>query len=112
MQIDLVLIGSQKALSCPPSLAAVVVSPLAWASFVRVAYQGYDALLPFRDAWSKRLFPYTHNWSAVAALRVAIAAILTEGLSAVYARHVACAHHCRSRVVAMGLEVPLLNPSA
>ena len=55
--IDLLLGGSQKCLSCPPSMCMVGVSPAAWERIRDVNYQGYDALLPFMDAEKKGLFP-------------------------------------------------------
>jgi aspartate aminotransferase-like enzyme len=105
LEIDLGLLGSQKALSCPPDLAAVSISAPAWAVIEAVAYEGYDALLPFRTAVAQREFPYTHNWHAVAALNVSINKILSEGLEHVFARHVAVAAHCRAAVRALGLSV-------
>jgi aspartate aminotransferase-like enzyme len=43
------LLGTQKAFSCEPSLAIVTVSAKAWKQIEKVAYTGYDALLPFKD---------------------------------------------------------------
>lgn len=103
--IDLGLLGSQKALSCPPDLAAVTVSPRAWDVIEAVKYEGYDALLPFRSALQRREFPYTHNWNAIAALNISINKILLEGLQNVFERHATVAKHCRARVRALGLRV-------
>ena len=112
-EIDLGLLGSQKALSCPPDMAAVSISARAWAAIEETGYKGYDALLPFRMALSHREFPYTHNWHGLAALSAAVDSALSEGLAAVYARHEACAILCRSRVEALGLRVfPVLGASS
>ena len=78
--IDLLLGGSQKCLSCPPSMCMVGVSPAAWERIRDVNYQGYDALLPFMDAEKKGLFPYTPNWHGVSALSAGCSALLKEGL--------------------------------
>lgn len=43
------LLGTQKAFSCEPSLAIITVSAKAWKQIEKVAYTGYDALLPFKD---------------------------------------------------------------
>jgi aspartate aminotransferase-like enzyme len=104
-EIDLGLAGSQKALSCPPDMAAVSISSRAWSVIEQVRYQGYDALLPFRAAVAQREFPYTHNWNGIAALNAAMSAIFTEGLDAVFQRHASCAARCRARLQAAGLVV-------
>ena len=44
--VDLMLGGSQKCLSCPPSMSMVGVSSAAWERMREVNYQGYDAILP------------------------------------------------------------------
>ena len=44
--VDLILGGSQKCLSCPPSMSMVGVSSAAWERMKEVNYQGYDAILP------------------------------------------------------------------
>lgn len=53
------LLGTQKAFSCEPSLAIITVSAKAWKQIEKVAYTGYDALLPFKDIEKVRaIFPY------------------------------------------------------
>lgn len=103
--IDLCLIGTQKALSAFPDLAAVAVSARAWDAIAQVAYPGYDALLPYRAALEKRWFPYTPAWASLAALHEACRLVLQEGLAAVQARHARVAAHCRERALEMGLEL-------
>ena len=107
-RIDLCLIGTQKALSALPDLAAVAISDRGWEIIQQVNYPGYDALLPYREAISNRWFPYTPAWAALAGLHEACRLILEEGLEQVYARHVAVAKHCRNRGREMGL---LLYPA-
>jgi aspartate aminotransferase-like enzyme len=99
--IDLGLLGSQKVLSLAPELAMVTVSERAWAAVEEVNYGGYDALLPWRTAMEERYMPYTHNWHALAGLRVAIDRLMQEGLDACYARHAQVAAYCRARLQAM-----------
>ena len=101
--IDLGLLGSQKVLSLMPDLSMVTVSPRAWERIDQVAYAGYDALHPWRTAVADRYFPYTHNWHAMAGLKVALDLLEAEGLAAVYARHAQVAAFCRERAVALGL---------
>ena len=103
--IDLCLIGSQKCLSLPASLAVVAVSPRAWDIIEEVGYQGYDALLPWRDALENRFFPYTPYWHGIAALEVACRAILREGVEAVLDRHARVAARCRQGLRDLGLEL-------
>lgn len=103
--IDLCLVGSQKCLSAPPSMAILGVSPRAWSIIDSVEYQGYDALLPFRDAIQNRCFPYTPYWAGLATLEVACARILDEGLDAVLDRHRRVAARCRQGLKGLGLDL-------
>ena len=63
--VDLMLGGSQKCLSCPPSMSMVGVSAAAWERMKEVNYQGYDAILPFRTVRTDGRCPYTPNWHGV-----------------------------------------------
>ncbi len=103
--VDLCLVGNQKALSAPPDLSAVAVSPRAWEVIAEVNYPGYDALLPFREALERRFFPYTPAWASLAALHEACRLVLEEGLEQVFARHAQVAQYCRDRAREMGLEL-------
>ncbi len=103
--IDLCLIGTQKALSAFPDLAAVAVSERAWQTIADVNYPGYDALAPYHDALEKRWFPYTPAWASLAALHEACRLILEEGLDQVYTRHAQAAQRCRRRAHEMGLSL-------
>ena len=103
--IDLGLLGSQKVLSLMPDLAMVSVSERAWTRIEEIDYVGYDALKPWRNAITTRYMPYTHNWQAVAGLKVSLQALLDEGLSNVYQRHANVAAYCRRRLQAMKLHL-------
>jgi len=103
--IDLALNGSQKALSAPPSMSFVAVSPSAWERIEAVAYAGYDAFLPFKDAQRDFYFPNTPYWHGVAALNAAAELILEEGLEKVFQRHLDCMNLCHQRINAMGLSL-------
>jgi aspartate aminotransferase-like enzyme len=103
--IDLCLIGSQKALSAPPDLAGVAVSGRAWEIIDAVAYSGYDALSPFRDALRDQWFPYTPSWPSLAALHRACRLVQTEGLDHVFERHRQAAKVCRDRAHMLGIEL-------
>lgn len=103
--IDLGLLGSQKALSLLPDLSMVTVSPRAWERIGRVGYVGYDALEPFRSAWEERLMPYTHNWHALAGLKLSLDMLFAEGLDDVFRRHVDCMTACHVRLEGMGIRL-------
>jgi aspartate aminotransferase-like enzyme len=103
--IDLALGGSQKALCVPPSMSFVTVSPAAWEAIAQVAYPGYDALLPFRDAQKNFYFPYTPYWHGVAALNAGAERLLAEGLEQAYERHARVAAQCRAGITRLGLEL-------
>ncbi len=103
--IDLGLLGSQKALSCMPDLSMVTVSAQAWAAIDDVGYVGYDALQPWRTAVAERYLPYTHNWQAMAGLRVALNLLEGEGWEAVYQRHAEAAALCQRRLHEMGVAL-------
>ncbi|KAF8931511.1 hypothetical protein BGZ58_007589 [Dissophora ornata] len=105
--IDIGLLGSQKAFSCEPSLAMITVSAKAWKQVEKVAYTGYDALLPFISA-DKTGLPYTPLWSALDALNIQLRTVfgnINEYAQEVYGRHEKVAHYCRERVQKMGLTL-------
>ena len=104
-QIDLGLLGSQKVLSLMPDLSMISVSERAWDRIAAVDYAGYDALKPWRHGVQERYLPYTHNWHAMAGLRVAIEMLLEEGLTNVFERHARVAAHCRARLADLGIEL-------
>lgn len=103
--IDLGLLGSQKVLSLLPDLSMTAVSPRAWAAAEALGYQGYDALLPWREGPAERYLPYTHNWHAMASLNRSLNQILSDGLEASFARHAAVAARCRERLAHMGVAI-------
>lgn len=103
--VDLGLVGSQKALSLMPDLSMVSISARAWERIGRVNYAGYDALLPFRTAWGNRYMPYTHNWHAMAGLKVALEDLAAEGLDDVYRRHEDVMLACHTRLEGMGVRL-------
>jgi aspartate aminotransferase-like enzyme len=103
--IDLLLAGSQKCLSAPPSMSIIAVSQAAWRHMERVAYQGYDAILPFRHVQADGRCPYTPYWHGVAALHAGASAILEEGTAKVFARHTTVADQCREGLRKLGIRL-------
>lgn len=104
-QVDLMLGGTQKAISVPPSMSMIAVSTRAWEIVEQVDYPGYDALKPFRTAVENAYFPYTPYWQGLAALAAGTQALLREGLEQSFARHASVAAYCRERISAMGLTL-------
>lgn len=102
---DLVLVGSQKCLSAPPSMSIVAVSPAAWERMAEVNYQGYDAILPFKTIYRDGRCPYTPYWHGVAVLNTAAGVILKEGLDAAHARHARVAAQCREGLARLGISL-------
>jgi aspartate aminotransferase-like enzyme len=70
-----------------------------------VNYQGYDALLPFRNVVTDGFFPYTPNWQGLACLDRAVDIVLEEGLRVCIQRHADVAAHCRRRLDRLGYRL-------
>ncbi len=103
---DCVIGGSQKCLSCPPDMGFISVSDSAWDRIRSVNYTGYDALLPFRNAFGNVMeYPYTPNWWGVSSLSASVRALENEGLDNVFARHEHVAEMCRKGVEEIGIRL-------
>ena len=103
--IDIGLLGSQKALSLPPSLSITTLSERAWEVFEDVNYSGYDAFMPWRSVPDVRLTPYTHDWHGMLALKISLLELKKEGFQNTYARHERTAAICRAMGLKMGLDL-------
>ncbi|MDE7064481.1 MAG: aminotransferase class V-fold PLP-dependent enzyme [Desulfovibrionaceae bacterium] len=103
--VDLLLGGSQKCLSAPPSMSFLGVSEAAWERAAQVGYQGYDALSPWRTVRTDGRCPYTPYWHGVAALHEAAQSLLYEGPDAVFARHESVGAACRHGLEQLGVEL-------
>lgn len=101
------LVGSQKALSCPPDFCFFTVSESAWNIVEKVKYVGYDALLPFKTALQTKEFPYTPSWRALAALEVSLNRMEKEGYENVYERHRATQTYTLDRLRKMNIRLYL-----
>ncbi|WP_435009500.1 pyridoxal-phosphate-dependent aminotransferase family protein [Tundrisphaera lichenicola] len=110
--IDVLCVGSQKALMMPPGLAFVAVSPRAWEridSFDSPSY--YFNLKAARKAARDSLTPYTPAHTLIGALRVALRRIKDEGIENVWDRHRRMSEACRAGVEALGLELFSASPA-
>jgi aspartate aminotransferase-like enzyme len=104
--VDLLCVGSQKALMIPPGLAFVAVSPKAWAridAFDSPSY--YFNLKAARKASRDSLTPFTPAHTLIGALRVALGRIKAEGIENVWDRHRRMGETCRAGLRALGLEL-------
>lgn len=106
--LDVVLGGSQKALSAPPGLTFMSVSERAWELMQRRKQPPtgfYLNLLTWKDSWLKNhSFPYTQPVNEHYALDAALDLVLAEG-AAVYARHQRVAKATRHALRSAGFEI-------
>ncbi len=110
--IDLLCVGSQKALMIPPGLAFLAVSPKAWTkidAFDSPSF--YFNLKAARKAARESLTPYTPAHGLIAGLRVALRRIEAEGVENVWARHRLMSLACQAGVEALGLELFSSRPA-
>lgn len=103
--IDLLLGGTQKCFSCPPSLAIIGVSARAWDIVLEVNYDGYDALKPFKNIYQVGRPPYTPYWHGIAALNCGLNILFDEGLDYVFKRHKYVAEKCIHLGKKLGLDL-------
>lgn len=103
--IDILMGGSQKALSAPPCMGFAAVSPRAWDEMKAVGYQGYDSFMQFYAPKDGASFPYTPFRQGTAALDEAASILLEEGLENVFQRHEEAAALCRRGIQGLGLEL-------
>ena len=111
--VDILAVGSQKALMLPPGLAVMTVSPKAKALTEKVvkAPAYYFDLKAALKAAGKSDTPYTPALTLMAALDVAVADLLKEGMENVFARHAKFAKAARAGFEAMGLKVYPEHPA-
>lgn len=86
--LDVMLLGSQKALALPPGLALFAVSDAAFERASRIPDRGYYFdFLEFRKNAENHMTPSTPVIPLIYALEHKLNRILAEGLEARYARH-------------------------
>jgi len=110
--VDMLVVGSQKALLLPPGLAFLSVSPKAWKRVEKAPRRAYYFdLIAAREALKDEDTPYTPANTLVAALRKSLARLRAEGIEAIWARHAKMAEATRAAVRALGLEVYAAAPA-
>jgi aspartate aminotransferase-like enzyme len=110
--IDLLCVGSQKALMLPPGLAFISVSPKAWARID--AFESHSFYFNLKAARKKAKefdTPYTPAHTLILGLRAALRRIREEGLENVLARHRRMSEACQAGVQALGLELFSARPA-
>jgi aspartate aminotransferase-like enzyme len=110
--IDLLAVGSQKALMLPPGLAFLSVSPKAWKkidAFDAPAF--YFNLKAARKKMADFDTPYTPAHTLLLGLRVALRRILAEGIENVWERHRRMSEACQAGMQALGLELFSARPA-
>ncbi|MBM4035584.1 MAG: alanine--glyoxylate aminotransferase family protein [Planctomycetes bacterium] len=110
--VDMLAVGSQKALLLPPGLAFLSVSPKAWARVEKAPRRAYYFdLIAAREALADEDTPYTPANTLVAALKKSLDLLRKEGVEAIWARHARIARATRAAVEAMGLRVYASAPA-
>ncbi|MDP7162113.1 MAG: alanine--glyoxylate aminotransferase family protein [Phycisphaerae bacterium] len=111
-EVDVVAVGSQKALMLPPGLAAVAVSDKAWK--VAEAIEPpcfYLNLKAYRKSAAGNDTPYTPAVSLFRGLKVALDMINETGIEKVWARTARLAEATRTAAEAIGIKVFSHQPS-
>lgn len=110
--IDLLVVGSQKALMGPPGLAFVAVSPKAWAKMESIPRQAfYFDLLAYRRALAESEPPFTPAIPLVEALAQSLREIRTQGIENVLSRTRLLARATRAGVSALGMKLAAARPA-
>jgi alanine-glyoxylate transaminase/serine-glyoxylate transaminase/serine-pyruvate transaminase len=114
-RMDICFSGSQKAISAPPGMSPITVSPAAEEVLrkrkTRVQSWYFD-LTTAMNYWGKdRLYHHTPPISLIFALREAMRLVLEEGLEARWERHRVNQHALIAGLEAMGLELFAKNPA-
>jgi aspartate aminotransferase-like enzyme len=111
--IDVLVVGSQKALMLPPGLAFLAVSEKAWQQIDRVPAQAfYFDLNRYRASLRDGpTTPWTPAHTLIGALAETLRQIRQEGLDVVLARVRTLANAARAGLAALGLELFAARPA-
>lgn len=111
-KIDLLCVGSQKALMGAAGLAVVAVSSTAWQRIEKVPRAGfYLDLLRYRKSAADRTTPFTPPKSLVESLDVSVETLCTQGIENTWSRTARLAEATRAGFKAMGLTPVARCPS-
>ncbi|MDD3469761.1 MAG: alanine--glyoxylate aminotransferase family protein [Thermoguttaceae bacterium] len=112
-RIDLLVVGSQKALMGPPGAAMVAVSEKGWRRIESLPRRPvfYFDLLAYRKTWTKSDTPYTPATATFLALNESVKLIRREGVSRFRHRAQRLARATRAGVVALGMRLVAERPA-
>jgi alanine-glyoxylate transaminase/serine-glyoxylate transaminase/serine-pyruvate transaminase len=114
-RIDICFSGSQKAISAPPGMSPITVSPAAEEVFRKrktKVQSWYFDLTTAMNYWGKeRLYHHTPPISLIFALREAMRLVVEEGLEARWERHRVNQLALIAGIEAMGLDLLVKNPA-
>src|SRR6201981_1630177 len=114
-RIDICFSGTQKAISAPPGMSPITVSPNAEEAFRKrktKVQSWYFDLTTAMNYWGKdRLYHHTPPISLIFALREAMRLVLEEGLEARWERHRVNQLALIAGLQAMGLKLLVEKPS-
>lgn len=111
--VDVLVVGSQKALMLPPGLAFLAVSDAAWKQIESITPQAFYFDL---QAYRKKLAdgpdtPFTPAHTMIAALAENLKTIRAEGMESIWARAKQLGRATRAGIEAMGLELFAQRPA-
>jgi aspartate aminotransferase-like enzyme len=110
--IDVLVVGSQKALRCPPGLAFVAVGAKAWRRIESIPRQAfYFDLAAYRKALAQSDTPYTPAISLLVGLAESLRTIRAEGIDAIWSRAAMLARATQAGVGALGLSLVARRPA-
>ncbi len=110
--VDMLVVGSQKALMMPPGLAFLAVSPKAWKRIdARESAAYYFDLKRARKSMKTFDNPWTPAVTLIVGLKKALDMINERGIEQVWKDHTRLAQATRAATRALGLEL-LADPSA
>jgi aspartate aminotransferase-like enzyme len=111
--IDVLVVGSQKALMLPPGLAFLAVSEKAWRQIERIERQSFYFDLKLHRAKLREgpTTPWTPAHTLIGALAETLRQIRSEGRDAVVARARKLAQATRAGIAALGLELFAARPA-
>jgi len=113
--IDILVVGSQKALMVPPGLAFLAVSPAAWQQIERIEPQVFYFDLKLHRAklrGEEPETPWTPAHTLVAGLAESLALIRSQGIEAVWQRCELMSQMALAGMRAMNLEIFAARPAA
>jgi alanine-glyoxylate transaminase/serine-glyoxylate transaminase/serine-pyruvate transaminase len=114
-RVDVCFSGSQKAISAPPGMSPITVSPATEEVFRKrksKVSSWYFDLTTAMNYWGKdRLYHHTPPISLIFALREAMRIVVEEGLEVRWERHRVNQHALIAGIEALGLQLLVKNPA-